>query len=145
MFISKNPDFVATIHEKLKGQHFMNHIGFRITRIEAGEVEGEIELTNFLKQQNGFLHGGATATLCDLVAGFAAFTLVEKGSTVVTVELKISYLNPGTASKIYARGWVLKTGNTLSFCEAEVWSEENGNKIDIAKASTTMAKVIIPA
>jgi uncharacterized protein (TIGR00369 family) len=142
MFISKNPDFVATIYEKLKGQHFMHHIGFTLTRVNEGEVEGEIELTDFLKQQNGFLHGGVTATLCDLVAGFAAFTLIEKGSTVVTVELKVSYLNPGIGSRVYAKGWVIKTGNTLSFCEAEVWAEENGNSIKIAKATTTMAKII---
>lgn len=144
MFTSKNPDFVSVIHQKLKGQHFMHHIGFSLTRIEAGEVEGEAEMKDFLKQQNGFLHGGATATICDLVAGFAAFTLVEAGATVVTVELKVSYLNPGLGDKIYAKGWVLKTGNMLQFCEAEVWSVKDGEKLLIAKATTTMAKVVLP-
>ena len=142
MFTSKNPDFISTINEKLKGQHFMHHIGFCLTRIEAGYVEGEVGLEEFLKQQNGFLHGGATATLCDLVAGFAAFTLVEPTATVVTVELKVSYLNPGVGEKVWAKGWVLKTGNLLSFCEAEVWVFNGTDRQLVAKATTTMAKVM---
>lgn len=122
----------------------MHHIGFTLTRIEEAIVEGEADMQAFLRQQNGFLHGGATATFCDLVAGFAAFTLVEPGATVVTVELKISYFNPGIGEKVWAKGWVMKSGNLLHFCEAEVWSRQTGREdLLIAKASTTMATVKI--
>lgn len=119
----------------------MHHLGFELTRIEAGRVEGYAPMKEFLQQQNGFLHGGATATFCDLVAGFAAFTLVEPGATVVTVELKVSYFNPGVGDVIYAKGEVVKTGNMLTFCEAEVFTLHNNEKLFVAKCSTTMAKV----
>jgi uncharacterized protein (TIGR00369 family) len=145
MLKTKNPDFEATIRQKLQGQHFMNHIGFRLTMISEGLIEGETEIREELKQQNGFLHGGATATICDLVTGFAAFSLVEKGMTVVTVEMKVSYLNPGVGEKVWAKGWVLKTGNMLSFCEGEVYAESKGERTLIAKCSATMAHVLIPA
>jgi|JI8StandDraft_1071087.scaffolds.fasta_scaffold214585_2 uncharacterized protein (TIGR00369 family) len=143
-FESKNPDFVNTIQQKLSGQHFMHHIGFELTTIEAGFVEGKAKMEKFLQQQNGFLHGGATATFCDLVAGFAAFTLVEPGATVVTVELKVSYMNPGIGDIIYASGRVIKSGNMLSFCEAEVYSLVDNKPHLIAKCTTTMAKITLP-
>ena len=142
-FTPKNRDFEATIREKLQRQHLMHHLGFELTAIKPGWVEGKASMKEFLQQQNGFLHGGATATFCDLVAGFAAFTLVEAGASVVTVELKVSYFNPGVDDVIYATGEVIKTGNTLTFCEAEVFSMVNGEKHLIAKCTTTMAKVIL--
>jgi uncharacterized protein (TIGR00369 family) len=92
------------------------------------------------QQQRGFAHGGLVATMADLVAGFAAVTLVPDDHGMVTVELKISYLHPGVGEKLKAIGWVLKPGRRLHFCEAEVWCDD----LMIAKATATMA-VMEPA
>ncbi|MBC8082254.1 MAG: PaaI family thioesterase [Hymenobacter sp.] len=126
------------IRRRLAGQHFMHLIGADLTRIESGRVEAELTLRQQHKQQMGFVHGGLTATLADLVAGFAAVTLVPEGTGVVTVELKTSYLHPGVGQKLRAVGWVLKAGRRLHFCEAEVWCDE----LLIAKATATMAIII---
>ena len=135
----KNPDFREAINEVLAGQHFMHHLGFKLTHIEPGDVSGEMPFQGFLRQQNGFLHGGAIATVCDLVAGFAAYSLVNSNEYVMTVELKISYLNPGIGQIISARGTVLKTGSRLHFCESEVYTTGDGQEPKlIAKATATM-------
>ncbi|MBI1221843.1 MAG: hotdog fold thioesterase [Bacteroidetes bacterium] len=145
-FEVKNPAFREAIKEKLRNQHFMHHLGLKLTRIEAGEVEARLAFGKELQQQNGFLHGGVTATLCDVTAGFAAFTLVEEDEVVVTGDLRVSYLNPGTAPSIYSKGWVIKTGKLLHFCESEVWGEfEEGTRILIAKASATMVTIKLTA
>lgn len=136
-----NPDFKARVLEHLERQNFMHLIGFELTSIEAGEVEGWLDMEGKHQQQNGFTHGGVTATVADIVAGFSAYTLVPQGHRVVTGELKISYLNVGKGSKIFARGWVLKQGKKMSFCEAEVWSVEGEQRTLIAKASTTMVTI----
>ncbi len=39
-----NPNFKEVIKQKLKGQHFMHLIGFDITRIDCGIIEGEMLL-----------------------------------------------------------------------------------------------------
>ena len=141
-FTVKNPKFRELIREKLEKQYFMHHIGMELDTIEAGRVEGSLDFTDELKQQNGFLHGGVTATLCDVVAGFAAFTLVNEDETVVTADLRVSYLNPGDASRYEAKGWVIKTGSMLHFCESEVWGiYVDGSRKLLAKSSSTMATV----
>ncbi|WP_375434081.1 PaaI family thioesterase [uncultured Hymenobacter sp.] len=127
----------ARIRRKLTRQHFMHLIGADLTRIEPGRVEAELVLQEQHQQQRGFVHGGLTATMADLVAGFAAVTLVPDNTGVVTVELKTSYLHPGIGKKLRAVGWVLKAGRRLHFCEAEVWCDE----LLIAKATATMAVV----
>jgi len=140
MIKTNNPDFKNTILEKLQKPSFLHFIGFTITNIEEGSIEGELFLEEHHKQSQGFMHGGLTATLADTVAGYAAVSLIPINCQVVTVELKVSYLNPGLGSKIMARGWVLKQGKKLNFCEAEVFSiKEDGEPLLIAKASATMA------
>lgn len=140
-FETKNPDFKTSIEEKLKKQFFMKHLGIRLSVIEKAYVEAEVVFEDFLKQQNSFLHGGVTATLNDIVAGFAAFTLVAPDEGVVTADLRISYLLPGDAPKYKAKGWVIKAGNMLHFCESEVWGVFENRELLIAKSSSTMAVV----
>ena len=135
-----NPDLEARIRRKLVRQHFMHLIGADLTVITPGRVEAELTIAQQHLQQRGFAHGGLIATLADLVAGFAAVTLVPDDFGVVTSDLKISYLHPGVGQQLKAIGWVLKAGRRLHFCEAEVWCDG----LLIAKASATMA-VIEPA
>jgi uncharacterized protein (TIGR00369 family) len=134
-------DFEQMVKNKMEGNHFMHDIGFQIHTIESGLIEGDLELKPRHLQQMGFVHGGVTATIADIVAGFAAFTLVKHGQGVVTVDLRISYLNPGKSDKLFAKGYVIKAGQKLFFCESELWTMNNDAKILIAKSSATMAVV----
>jgi uncharacterized protein (TIGR00369 family) len=138
---SKNPDFKALIADKLSRQYFMNHIGFDLTHIEAGYIEGSAPITQFLRQQDGRVHGGVTATVADLVTGFAAFTLVGPDDRVVTADIKISYFSPGLGDTIFGRGWVIKPGKRLNFCEAEIFTFKDGEKTLIAIATAIMAVI----
>lgn len=110
-------------------------------RVDPGATNGHITLDNHHHQQNGFAHGGVLLTLCDIVAGFAAFTLVPAKYHVVTAEIKVSCLRPATGTRLEASGWVLKPGRKLHFCESEVWAVDDGTRILVAKSSSTMAVV----
>lgn len=120
----------------------MNFIGFEPTAIEEGYVEGMIRLQQHHLQQNGFVHGGVTSTLADLVMGFAAYTLVPEGQGTVTSDLKVAYLRPGIGDVIIAKGRVIKAGNLLFYCEADisVRHPEKGEVL-IARGYSTMCAV----
>ena len=141
MWKAAETDFKEMIENKISANRFMHYLGFSITKIEAGLVEGELDLLKYHMQQADFLHGGVTATIADIVAGFAAFTLVKHSQNVVTVDLHISYLNPGLGNKLLAKGFVIKAGQKLFFSEAELWMENKSRKVMIAKASGTFAVV----
>ncbi len=114
----------------------MHLIGFKFTKMEAGYMEGELPFKEVLRQQSGILHGGVIATLADVVCGIAAYSLVAENEYVVTSDLKVSYLNPGVGNRILAKGWVIKAGNRMLFCEAEIIDAES--QLLIAKSSATM-------
>ncbi|MCU0423591.1 MAG: PaaI family thioesterase [Bacteroidia bacterium] len=142
-FTPAEVDFELMVREKIGGNHFSQFVGFDITDIRPGYIEAHLVLKPEHLQQMGYVHGGVTATMADVVSGFAAFTLVKRGQGVVTADLRVSYLNPGIGSIVYAKGYVIKAGTKLHFCEAELWMiNENKQRIDIAKSSSTM--VVVP-
>lgn len=138
MHKSFNPDFRERIESFLDRQRFMKLVGFEITQIQEGKVEGILNLAEQHLQQTGLVHGGVTATLADIVAGLSAYTLVKPDQHVVTGEIKISYFTPGRGDQLYAKGYVVKQGRKVNFCEAEVWCFSGEQKTLIAKATTTM-------
>lgn len=138
-YIVHNVEFRETIRKHLERQHFMKHIGCELTVIEPGYVEAIIPLQKEHQQQIGFVHGGVTATIADVAAGFAGFTLVKPNQQTVTAEIKISYFHPAVGKQLKAIGRVLKQGNTIQFCEAEVYCiDKQEHHTLVAKASCCM-------
>jgi uncharacterized protein (TIGR00369 family) len=139
--IPRNPQFKDRITKQLEHQKFMHLINFDLTKIEAGYTEGELNVTSIHHQHDGFLHGGVVATIADIVAGFAACTLVDVNQNVVTGEIKVSYFAKGKGTKLKAIGRVIKAGRRMSFCEAEIYSITEDDEKMIAKASTSMITI----
>lgn len=120
----------------------MKYLGLEIKTIEPGYLEGELEFKEIHQQQNGWLHGGVSSSILDIIQGFAAYSLVEEKQQVFTVEAKVSYYNPGIATKFFVRGGVVKPGKRFHFCEAEVYYlKEDASEVIVAKGSATMAVV----
>ena len=136
--IPKNRNFKERVIKHLAKQNFMHHIEFSLDTIEPGFTEGKMELKAIHSQQDGFAHGGLIATIADIVAGFAAYTLVGEAQHVVTGEIKISYFAKGNGHSLRAVGKVVKPGKRVNFCEAEVYSLKDNAETLIAKASTSM-------
>ncbi|HLP52466.1 MAG TPA: PaaI family thioesterase [Chitinophagales bacterium] len=138
---ARNPQYKAYTELMISRNKFMQWMGFEITKIEPGYLEGELEFKEMHHQQNGWLHGGVTSTILDMIQGFASYSMVEEGQKVFTVEAKISYFNPGIADKFYSRGGVVKPGKRFHFCEAEIYYIKEGEEVTVAKGSATMAVI----
>ena len=137
----KNIHFKERIEGHLTRQNFMHHIEFNLSAIKPGYTEGEMKLKPIHFQQDGFAHGGVIATIADIAAGFAAYTLVGAEDHVVTGEIKVSFFKKGFGDKLKAVGKVVKPGSKMNFCEAEVYSIANNEEVLIAKASTSMITI----
>jgi uncharacterized protein (TIGR00369 family) len=131
--------------ERLKNNYFIAHMGLILEDVDDGYAEMSLDIETHHLQQNGFMHGGVTATLCDVVTGIAAYTTVNEEKNVVTADLKVSYLNPSTSSKVLGVGRVVKAGKFLIFCEGQVFDlREDGSKVLVATCTSIMASVDIP-
>lgn len=130
---------------RLKENQFIRYIGLVLDDIDTGFAQMHIDIETHHMQHTGFTHGGVTATICDVVTGISAYTTAPQGFNVVTVDLKVSYVNPSTAPVIKAIGRVKKSGKSLIFCEGEVFDVfANGEEKLVATCTSIMAAVDIP-
>ena len=82
-----------------------------------------------------------TAAIADHTMGAAAQTMAAEGFWVLTAEFKTSLLRAAQGQRLICEAHVLKPGRQVSFTEAEVYVESDGQRILVAKASATMALV----
>ncbi len=138
-------DLKAYMNSRLQENHFVHHLGMELGNLNEGFAEVWLNVEERHLQHTGFLHGGVTASLLDVSTGIAAYTQAPEGKNVVTAELKISYLNPSVGARVKAIGRVRKAGNTLLFCEGELYDvQPDGEDRLVATATSLMIAVDIP-
>lgn len=140
-FTPANPDFMKVIEAKLERQHFMKLLGLKLDRVVPGYCDASMEFEQKLEQQNGFLHGGAISTIADVCMGFAAYSLAPKDKGMVTSGLTISFLRPAKNGRIIAKGRVIKAGNMLFYCEAQIYCVNGTEEELIATGISTMCTI----
>lgn len=104
-------------------QKAMSLIGASLAAVEAGASEIRLPYREDLTQQKGFVHGGIIGMIADSAAGYAAYSLMPKSASLVTVEYKLNILAPARGALV-ARGKVIKSGRTLTVARAEVYAED---------------------
>jgi uncharacterized protein (TIGR00369 family) len=121
-----DPTYAERVRDSFARQKVMTLIGARLVRVEPGHVEIELPYRSDLVQQHGFIHAGIVGTIADSAGGYAAYTLMPAGSSVVSVEFKLNMLAPAQGERLHAHGRVLRAGRTLTVCELEVRAARDG-------------------
>ena len=130
----------ARIRESFGRQRHMATLGVTIAYIGPGEVHLAMPYDQRFCQQNGFLHAGAIASLADSANGYAAYTLAPPDTDVLAVEFKINLLEPARAAGFLARARVLRSGRTLSICQAEVVGADSAARLIATMTSTIIIR-----
>lgn len=133
-----DPHWESRVRSSFARQAFMTALGASIARLSPGAVEIVLPFRADLTQQHGYFHGGATATIADTAAGYAALSLYPAGTGVLTTEFKINLLRPAAGERLVARGRVLRPGRTLSVCQADVYGGREGAETHVATALLSM-------
>ena len=137
-FEPRDPDWDRKVRESFARQTVMETIGASIAALQPGQCEILLPYRRDLCQQHGYLHAGITTTVADSAAGYAAFSLMPPGASVLTVEFKVNLMAPASGERFLALGRVIKPGRTLLVVEAEVLAEEKGDRKSVAHMLATM-------
>ena len=114
----------ARVADSFARQSLMQTFGAEILEVRRGAVLLRAPITDRTQQQHGFAHAGLTFALGDTAAGYAALTQMPETDEVVTSELKINLLAPGTGRYLQAAGRVVRAGKRLVVVTAEVTRED---------------------
>ena len=130
--------FLAMGREVLAKQAFSQLLGAELVALSPGKVELALALTDQLKQQDGFAHGGVVSYLADNALTYAGGTALL--APVLTAEFKINYVRPGTGQRLIARAQADAVGKSQAVCRCEVFAVVDGVEKLCALAQGTIVK-----
>ena len=111
--------------------------GLRLTEVTEGSATVELPCSKWLSTSAGTIQGGFTAMLAESAMGAAAFSTVEAGTAIASLDLKVNYLRPvfPDGEPIVAEARVLHRGRTLAIVSVEITNAE-GKKVALATGSS---------
>ena len=112
--------------EVLSSQPFSKLIGAELIDLTSGYVELSIKISDELKQQHGFLHGGVISYAADNALTFVGGSVL--GPAVVTSEYKINYLRPAIGNELIAKGTVVYSSKTQAVCRVDLYIVNEGKE-----------------
>ena len=129
-------DALSLARQVLAAQPFSALLGAEITRFGEGQAELRIAVTDKLRQQHGFVHGGVLSYAADNAITFAGGSAL--GPAVVTAEFKINYVRPALGEFLIARAIVVHAGKRQAVCRCEVISVKGNRESVCAFAQGTV-------
>jgi uncharacterized protein (TIGR00369 family) len=125
--------------EVLAAQPFSVLLDAELQVFGEGRAEIRIPITDRVKQQHGFVHGGVLSYAADNALTFAGGSALGPG--VVTAEFKINYLRPAIGDFLVARASVVNAGASQAVCRCDIVVSKDGDERLCATALGTIVKV----
>lgn len=118
---------------------FPGHCGFHVTELRQGFARLEVENRQALSNPAGIMHGGASFGLADTAVAAALITLYGPGNALLTIEMKINYLEPILPGPVAAEAYVLRHSRRSAYAEVDIWS---AGKLAARATTTYMIKAL---
>lgn len=135
-----SPDvFLAMGQEILASQPFSILIGAKLHALSPGHCELHVPISEQLKQQNGFAHGGVVSYVADNALTYAGGTAMRV--PVVTSEFKINYVRPAIGERLMARADAVHIGKNQAVCRCDVFVLKDGVEKLCAVAQGTITRL----
>lgn len=115
---------VEFVRKRMKESRALELLGFDVESVGNGHAVFILDVQAHHKQLHGAVHGGILAAMADTTAAIAAYTAIPRGAEIVTVELKINYLEPVPGGRIKAEARVLRAGRNFVVTECEILNED---------------------
>ncbi len=131
-------DLLTIGRKALESQPFSKLLGTQLLEFGDGKAVLELKITENLKQQHGFAHGGVLSYLADNCLTFAGGSVLGDS---VTSEYKINYVRPAIGQRLIATAWVQHQGANQAVCKCEVVVTDGETTKIVALAQGTISKI----
>ena len=100
----------------------------------AGSATLSFKLTHDFCHSGDIVQGGFITGMVDAAMSHALIARTGAGSAVPTLEIKVSFFEPGHPGRFRAVGQVARQGRSTAFLEGTLYNEQDGI---VAKATAT--------
>jgi uncharacterized protein (TIGR00369 family) len=119
-FLVRNALFREDIGRSFARQGALRLIGAELVTIEPGLCIVGLPVEERVSQHHGHVHGGVLGMIGDVAGGYAAMSLFDPNTEILTVEYKINFLRPARGDRLLAEGRVVRSGRSLTVTSVEV-------------------------
>src|SRR5689334_10394272 len=116
---ARDPNFEARVRESFAKQAAMQTLGASLERVAPGETHIALPYRVERTHEQGFSHAGVVTAIVDSACGYAALTLMDPGTAVLTVEFKMQLMAPARGARFRGVGRVVRAGRTLTVVSGE--------------------------
>lgn len=99
---------------------FYRLLGLEVVHFTEGTSEVRLRWQEALGNLSGSVHGGALMALGDVGTAFAIFSLLPARTTLVTVNLTMSFLAASRGTDLICRGRAVRVGRQIATGEARI-------------------------
>ncbi|MBG9585825.1 PaaI family thioesterase [Cytobacillus firmus] len=119
-------------------QPFDEFLKFHYERISDSKMKVTLPIQPLFINSAGLVHGGIISTLADVAMGNIFEPDENQKQSVVTADLKVSFLKGATGEYLVADAHLVKKGRTLSHTDCLIYNDQNQV---VAKASGIFASI----
>jgi acyl-CoA thioesterase len=106
-------------------QPFDEFLGLQYKRINEDQIKVYLPLQPLFLNSLGVVHGGIISSLADVAMCNVPEVDARGVQTVVTVDLKISFLSPARGEFLLADARIIKKGKNLIHSECMIYNDQN--------------------
>jgi len=120
-----SPNFKNALIKKMKTTvPFWKLLGMEVVDVKKGWAIVRLPYTDKLAQPDGVAHGGAIFSPADAAVAVALLGLIDKGETLLTIEMKINYIKAVREGDIIAEAKIIHKGGKTAIGDVEVRNSE---------------------
>ncbi len=131
----------AKVRDSFARQNAMHSLGIDIVEIAPGKLTLGMAYNAAFAQQHGFVHAGIITTALDSCCGYAAHSLMDAESSVLSVEFKSNFLAPAAGERFLFKAEVVKSGRTISVANATAYAVSGDREKPIATMTATLMAI----
>jgi uncharacterized protein (TIGR00369 family) len=122
------PELAAAVRQGIMSRFnddnrfFPGHLGIRVEDVRRGYARLMVENRQALMQPAGVMHGGASFGLADTAVAVALASIYPAGTLLLTIEMKINYLEPILPGVVTAEAYILRSSKRSAYAEIDIWA-----------------------
>jgi acyl-CoA thioesterase len=101
---------------------FNAYLGLRLVDVKRGYSKLEVECVEHLCQPAMVMHGGASFGMADAAVAMAMLGIYGPGRLMLTIEMKINYLEPIPLGLVTAEAYILRASKRSAYGEVDIWA-----------------------
>lgn len=137
------PEKRKLIEESFNRSETLKFYNASLIESKTGFISIKIPKQSLITRKHGMFNGATISSLVDVSSGYAAVSNYEDDCYVVTVELKVNFLNAALGDNLLSKSYVVKGGKKISVIRTEIFTvnDDLTNEKHVATSLVTMMRI----